>query len=102
MLKMRTEGYCDTQDFWNAGFLRPVLEALCKRPAAMAREGFADKFSEMDLWAFEAEVAAANRDRQREGLGSLPVFEQLYVRVLEWIDMEFAERPALPKPGRAA
>lgn len=99
---MRTEGFCDTQDFWNAGFLRPVLEALCHRPQVMAVEGFEERFAEMDLWTFEQEIAAANRDRQREGLGSLPVFEQLYVRVLEWIDGEFAERPALPKPGRAA
>lgn len=99
---MRTEGYCDTQDFWNAGFLRPVLEALCKRPAAMVREGFTNKFAEMDLWAFEQEIAAANRERQRQGLGSMPVFEQLYLRALEWIDEHFPEPKALPKPGRVS
>lgn len=99
---MRTEGFCDTQDFWNASFLRPVLEALCHRPEVMAAEGFETRLAEMDLWTFEQEVAATNRERQRNGYGSLPIGDQLYMKVLGWLEENFPEPKALPKPGRAA
>lgn len=99
---MRTEGYCDTQDFWNTSFLRPVLEALCHRPEVMAAEGFETRFAEMDLWTFESEIAATNRERQREGIPSLSIGDQLYMKVIDWLDENFPAQAALPKPERAA
>ncbi|WP_298981525.1 ParB N-terminal domain-containing protein [uncultured Roseibium sp.] len=101
-LLMRTEGFNDTQDFWNTGFFRPVVEALCARPDVFTIKDFEEGFAEMDLWTFEAEIAAANRERQREGHPSLAVFEQLFMRVLEWLEENYPEQRALPKPGEAA
>ncbi|MEO1110494.1 MAG: ParB N-terminal domain-containing protein [Pseudomonadota bacterium] len=97
-----TDGLCDIQDFWGASFLQPLLEALCQRREAMSRDGFSERFADMDLWLFNDEIEAENRERQRNGDNTLVAKVQLEFRILEWIDEQFPPRKLLGAPSEAA
>lgn len=99
---MKADGFNEFAEFWNAKFLKPMLEALCQRPRALTHKGFSHKLAELDLWAFDAEIAAENRERQREGIVALPTADQFEYRIIDWIDAHFPDRMALPAPERAA
>lgn len=99
---MRTEGLCEIRDFWSATFLRALLESLCQRREAMSREGFETKLADLDLWLIIDEIAADNRERQRNGDLTIAVSVALEYKILEWIDEQFPPRMLIASPNEAA
>lgn len=99
---IHTESFSDFTDFWGARYLSPTLHSLCKRPRLFKLDGFEFKLAEMDLWSFDAEIAAENRERQREGIPSPAIFVAMEKRIGDWLDLNFPKPLALPAQGRAA
>lgn len=99
---MRADGFCEIQEFWTATFLRALLESLCQRREAMSRDGFDDKFAELDLWQIMDDITEANRERQREGEPTIVTAVALEYKILEWIDEQFPPRMLIASPSEAA